>query len=142
MENEDPVVNEKAEELEGHEESELVAKAPRVRRKGLWIGGAVAAALLLGALAWWFWPASNVQTVSVLGADYTTNMRIDDHNGYVYVYVPVNADVKRVVVQVADKADSKEIRGFLDTLDTLVPGEHVLELSNSNLHFIVDGMEE
>lgn len=142
MENEDPVENEESENPEELQASELAAKVPHMRRKGLWLGSAVAAALLLGALAWWFWPASNVQTVSVLGVDYTTNMQIDDHNGYVYVYVPVNADVNRVVVKVADKADNKEIRGFLDSLDTLVPGEHVIELSDSNLHFIVDGMEE
>ena len=38
--------------------------------------------------------------------------------------------------------DTQQIREFLDGLDTLVPGEHVVSLSEVNLHFIVDGIDE
>jgi hypothetical protein len=83
-----------------------------------------------------------VESVTVGGTEYTTNVRMDEQGGYVYAYIPVNTDVGEVVIEVADEQDNREIRSFLDSLDTFTPGEHVLELSDSNLHFIVDGMAE
>ncbi|MBC9936170.1 MULTISPECIES: hypothetical protein [unclassified Leucobacter] len=116
--------------------------ASRPRRTLLWAGGAAAAALTVGALAWWNWPAPGVADVTILGVDYTTNMEVEEHGGYVYVTVPVNSDPRSVVVEVGNAGDDQEIREFLDGLDTLVPGEHVVELRASNLHFIVDGLAE
>lgn len=124
------------------EAPEKAAATSRPRRKLLWAGGATAVALAAGAVLWANWPAQDLDVVTVLGVDYTTNMQVDEHGGYVYVTVPVNSDAGSVVVEVGDAGDNAEIREFLDTLDTLVPGEHVVELQRSNLHFIVDGLAE
>lgn len=116
-------------------------RAPR--RRALWIAASAAAvAVVIGALVWLNWPAQDVESVTVGGAEYTTNVRMDEQGGYVYAYIPVNTDVGKVVIEVADEEDNREIRDFLDSLDTLVPGEHVLALSEANLHIIVDGMSE
>lgn len=130
------------EQRDGNRGAHAAAQAPRSRKKALWIGAAASAAVVAGAALWWLWPAQNIEVVNVLGVDYTTNMQIEEHGGYVYVTVPVNAAVNSVVVEVEDKSDSQKIREFLDSLDTLVPGEHVLALRDSNLHIIVDGMDE
>ena len=58
------------------------------------------------------------------------------------MYVPVNSEVNSLVLKVQDAEDNAQIRAFLSGLDTFVPGEHVLALSDSNLHFIIDGMAE
>lgn len=120
------------------------SKPTRSRRRAAWIATAVAAVvvLVLAALLSWNRPAGGGEPVTVGGTEYTTNVRMDEQGGYVYAYIPVNTDVGEVVIEVADEEDNREIRDFLDSLDTLVPGEHVLELSDSNLHFIVDGMAE
>lgn len=114
-------------------------RAPR--RRALWIAAA-AVAVAIGALVWLNWPAQDVESVTVGGAEFATNMQMEEQGGYVYAYIPVNTDVGDVVIEVADAEDNREIREFLDSLDTLVPGEHVLALSDSNLHIIVDGMSE
>ncbi len=118
------------------------AAASRSRARLLWLGVAAAGLVALGSLLWWNWPATDVETVTVLGVEYSTNLRLDEHDGYTYVYVPVNTDVGTAVLQVEDAGDRAQIRAFLDSLDTLLPGEHVLALSDANLHFIVDGMDE
>lgn len=119
-------------------------RASRARTRLLWIGGAVAVvlAVVLGTLLWANWSAKDVQVITVLGVEYSSNVPIEEQNGYVYVYLPVNSDTAAVIVEVSDEGDSRRIRDFLDSLDTFVPGEHVLDLSDSNLHFIVDGMAE
>lgn len=115
----------------------------RSRRRALWVVAAiVVVAAVVAGLLWWNQPEEQLDTVTLHSVEYTTNLRMDEHNGYAYVYVPVNTDAGEAVLEVEDEADSAEIRAFLDGLDTLVPGEHVLELSDANLHFIVDGMEE
>lgn len=81
------------------------------------------------------------QTVTIYGTDYTTTQTVEGHNGYVYVSIPVNTDTSTVIVEVENGADNLKIREFLDQLDTFIPGEHVIALSDGNLHFIVDGIE-
>jgi hypothetical protein len=137
----DAVKEQPEEEPRGPRADEGRPRAPR--RRARWIAAAAAAvAVVIGALLWLNWPAQDVESVTVGGTEYTTNVRMDEQGGYVYAYIPVNTDVGEVVIEVADEQDNREIRSFLDSLDTFTPGEHVLELSDSNLHFIVDGMAE
>ncbi len=112
------------------------------RRRALWLGAGAAAALALGAATWALWPTSDVRSVTVLGVDYSTNLEIEEHDGYTYVTVPVNTEAGSAVLEVPDADDTRAIREFLAGLDTLVPGEHVLTLRTANLHIIVDGMAE
>lgn len=114
----------------------------RSRAQARWIGIAAGGAVVAAAIAWWAWPVSDVETVTAYGIEYTTNVKVEEHGGYVYVYVPVNAKTGSVVLEVENKKDSQHIREFLDSLDTFVPGEHVVSTSEMNLHFIVDGMAE
>ncbi|MBL3700610.1 hypothetical protein D3228_13320 [Leucobacter luti] len=108
----------------------------------MWLGAGAAAAIAAGALTWSLWPVQDLDTHTVLGVEVTTNLEVAAHGGYIYVTVPVNADASEAVLHVPDEGDNLRIREFLDGLDTLVPGEHVLALSEANLHFIVDGIEE
>ena len=106
-------------------------------------GVALIALVVLAAVLWLNRPtADGPSTVTVQGVEYVTNVEVEAQGGYVYVYLPVNSDVESVVLEVADEADNQQIREFLDGLDTFVPGEHVLSLSETNLHFIVDGIDE
>ena len=110
-----------------------------------WVVAAVVLAVLvtLAALLWPNGPeADPSKVVTVQGVDYVTNVRVEDQGGYVYVFLPVNADATSVVLEVGDERDNEKIREFLGALDTFVPGEHVLALSDSSLHFILDGIEE
>jgi hypothetical protein len=117
--------------------------AAKSRTRVVWIAIAAAGVVaLIAALLISTWPKENLATVTIGGVGYTSNMEVEEFNGYVYVFIPVNTEVDDAVVEVDDADDSRKIRDFLDSLGTLVPGEHVLELSNSNLHFIVDGIEE
>ena len=118
------------------------ARRGRPRRRALWLGAGAAAALALGAATWALWPTSDVRSVTVLGVNYSTNLEIEDHDGYTYVTVPVNTEAGSAVLEVPDTDDTRAIREFLAGLDTLVPGEHVLTLRTANLHIIVDGMAE
>ena len=118
------------------------ARRGRPRRRALWLGAGAAAALALGAATWALWPTSDVRSVTVLGVDYSTNLEIEEHDGYTYVTVPVNTEAGSAVLEVPDADDTRAIREFLAGLDTLVPGEHVLTLRTANLHIIVDGMAE
>ncbi|WP_025134722.1 hypothetical protein [Leucobacter sp. PH1c] len=118
------------------------ARRGRPRRRALWLGAGAAAALALGAATWALWPTSDVHSVTVLGVDYSTNLEIEEHDGYTYVTVPVNTEAGSAVLEVPDADDTRAIREFLAGLDTLVPGEHVLTLRTANLHIIVDGMAE
>lgn len=113
----------------------------RRQRWIVWGGSGAALAVALGLASWSLWQPSDVESVTLLGVEYTSNVQLDEHGGYVYVTLPVNSDGNAVVLEVTDPDDNEEIRGFLSALDTLVPGEHVLELRDSNLHFIVDGMD-
>lgn len=123
-------------------ESETSVRGPRLRR-GLWIAGAVLLVIVIGVAAWLLWPKQQqTETVTLIGTEYTTNMPIEEHGGYVYVTIPVNSDTRDVVIEVPDETDNARIRDFLDELDTLVPGERVVALSDSNLHVLVDGMAE
>ncbi|WP_125098952.1 hypothetical protein [Leucobacter chromiireducens] len=118
------------------------ARSGRPRRRAVWLGVGVTAAIAIGAVTWSLWPETDVRTVTVLGVDYTTNLDVEDHNGYPYVTVPVNTVVGSIVLEVSDADDTRTIQDFLATLDTLVPGEHVVSLGASNLHIIVDGIAE
>lgn len=131
-----------AESSEETPETPEVPTTPKWRSKKVWLGGAIAAALVLGGLAWWIGSTQTVKTVTVLGVDYTTNLEMDVYDGNVYVSVPVNTNTGEAVLKVDNKEDNEQIREFLDSLDTLVPGEHALALSETNLRFIVDGMAE
>lgn len=102
---------------------------------GLLIGGFIAFLLLNP-------PKGKAEEVTIRGIEYTTNLKMDEFGGDVYVYLPVNAEVGEAVVERKDGKGNEEIRSFLDSLDTLVPGEHMLELGDYNLHVIIDGMEE
>lgn len=112
------------------------------KRPWLWVvvAGVVAAIIVVVVLL--AGGDDKTSTVTVYGTDYTTTQNIDGHNGYVYVYIPVNAETSDVIVEVENPGDTAKIREFLDGLDTFTPGEHIVELSDSNLHFIVDGIEE
>lgn len=111
------------------------------RRRIVWGGAGAALAVALGLSAWSLWPSPDLESVTLLGVEYTSNMPLNEHGGYVYVTIPVNSDGNAVVLEVADTDDNGEIREFLSGLDTMVPGEHVLALRESNLHFIVDGID-
>ena len=118
-------------------------RSSRPRRRAVWIAAAaVLAAVVVAALLWTNCPKTGAEPVTLGGVEYTSNVRMEEQGGYVYAYIPVNSDAGGVVIEVADAEDNREIREFLDSLDTLVPGEHVLALSESNLHIIVDGMSE
>lgn len=116
------------------------------RPNRVWLIAGGVAILVLAVLAAALWlnrPAEEApNTVTVQGVEYVTNVEVEEQGGYVYVYLPVNTETGAVVLEVADSADSERIKEFLDGLDTLVPGEHVVSLSESNLHFIVDGIDE
>lgn len=142
-------------EAQDDRESAAVETPPlrrvRQRRRALprwaWITGigvCVGIALAVIAVAIWLnWPKTDeTSVVTVHGVEYVTNVQVEDHNGYAYVQMPVNSDTASVVLEVADSADNEKIREFLDGLDTLMPGEHVLSLNETNLHFIVDGIDE
>ncbi|QYM75572.1 hypothetical protein [Leucobacter luti] len=118
------------------------ARRGKPRRRALWLGAGAVAALAIGVAAWSLWPASDVHSVTVLGVEYSTNLQIEEHDGYAYVTVPVNTEAGSTVLEVTDADDTRTIREFLAGLDTLVPGEHVLTLRTANLHIIVDGMVE
>ncbi len=126
--------------------SPLSRKAQRMsRRAGIprkaWpiaAGAVVLAAVVVVALLWPRPP--EVHVVEVAGVEYTTNVEVRAEAGSVYAYLPVNAVVDEVVLTVADPSDSATIRAFLDALDTFVPGEYVIELTDAPLHVIVDGI--
>jgi len=122
-------------------EPETSVRGFRLRR-GLWIAGVALLVIVIGIAAWLLWPKQQTETVTLLGTEYTTNMQIEEHRGYVYVTIPVNSDTRDVVIEVPDETDNARIRDFLDELDTLVPGERVIALSDSNLHVLVDGIVE
>lgn len=140
--------------MNDHEEVGAAGEHPPLRRprrsssanpKLAWLiagGVALAALVVLAAVLWVNQPrAAAPNTVTVQGTEYVTNVEVEAQGGYVYVYLPVNTDPEAVVLEVSDEADSQRIREFLGGLDTLVPGEHVVSLSESNLHFIVDGID-
>lgn len=149
--------HEENEANEAREEAETAsaqvpAPASRPGRRAVprprWVVSAVVLAVLvtLVTLAALLWPngpeADPSKVVTVQGVDYVTNVRVEDQGGYVYVFLPVNADATSVVLEAGDERDNEKIREFLGALDTFVPGEHVLALSDSSLHFILDGIEE
>ncbi|QEW01025.1 hypothetical protein F6J84_13570 [Microbacterium caowuchunii] len=130
------------------EPSPLSRKAQRTsRRAGIarkaWAIGAGAVLLAAVVVVAQLWPRSpDVHVVEVAGVEYTTNVAVREEAGAVYAYLPVNAAIDEVVLTVADHADSATIRAFLDGLDTFVPGEYVIELTDAPLHLIVDGIPE
>lgn len=119
-------------------------RGPRRKRGWIIAGGAVLVALaVLAAALWLNRPDANTpSTVTVQGVEYVTNVEVEEQDGYLFVYLPVNADTADVVLETPNAADTRQIREFLDGLDTLVPGEYVVSLSAANLHFIVDGIDE
>lgn len=138
--------------MAGHEENneptereEPEERGRRATPKAIWmiaIGIALVVLTLLAALLWLNRPeVDETSVVTVQGVEYVTNVTVEEQDGYVYVLMPVNSDAASVVLEVADDRDNAKIREFLDGLDTLVPGEHVLSLSDANLHFILDGIE-
>ncbi|GAA1598690.1 hypothetical protein GCM10009693_08230 [Leucobacter chromiireducens subsp. chromiireducens] len=126
----------------GAEPSASAGRPGRSRHRALWLGVGAAAALAIGAVTWSLWPAGDVRTTTVLGVEYSTNLNVEEQNGYTYVTVPVNTEVESLVLEVPDAEDTRTIREFLAGLDTFVPGEHVLSLGTANLHIIVDGLAE
>lgn len=118
--------------------------APRRRARTLWLGaGAAALAVVIAVAVALMWPRpTDVRVVAVSGAEYTTNIEVREEAGYVYAYLPVNADADDVVLEADDPEDTRTIRAFLDGLDTFVPGEHIIDLRDAHLHVIVDGIPE
>lgn len=123
-------------------------RRPRHRRSARlkWIVAGAVALVALTAVATLLWVTGPKEdaasSVTVQGISFVTNVEVEDQNGYVYVYLPVNTDAASVVLEVANESDNQQIREFLGALDTLVPGEYVLSLSEATLHFIVDGMDD
>lgn len=117
-------------------------RAPRMR---LILVGAVAVALLASAgivtVATMTAPPA-LHEVRAAGVEFTTNVEVREERGSVYVYLPVNTDVASVVLGVEDPSTSERIRAFLDGIDTLVPGEHVLDLEGVSVRVIVDGIPD
>lgn len=107
------------------------------------IAGAAAVLVALAVALPLLWPrAADVREVEVAGTTFTTNLDVREEGGYVYAYLPVNADVGAVVLTAENPDDTARIREFLQDLDTLVPGEHVIDLTDSHLHVIVDGIPD
>ena len=132
----------------GAAEAPLRRVRPRrsMKPKLVWLiaGGVAVVVLVVSAATFWLnKPEVDAPTtVTVQGVEYVTNVEVEAQSGYVYVYLPVNTDPETVVLEAPIEADTQQIREFLDGLDTLVPGEHVVSLSEVNLHFIVDGIDE
>lgn len=129
---------------------EAPARRVRSRRRRpsrrTWIIGGTALTVVAGAavlIALVAGPRHEQPRVINIGETaYTTNVEVRAEGGYTYVYLPVNTDVADVILEVDDAADRHELRTFLDAVDTNVPGEHVVDLTNTHVRVIVDGMAE
>lgn len=86
--------------------------------------------------------ADDVETHTVRGVEYSTNLEIEELRGDLYVYVLVNTDVEDIVFEVDNRDDNAAIQKFFNSLDTFVPGEYELDLTDATLRIIVDGMAE
>lgn len=136
-----------------HSEEAAAARGPehftrrRRRRRRVVVAVALAAATALGAgllacLMLCSHPGEPLEQVTAGGVTFTANVPITEYRGVPYAQLAVNADVAETTIEVPEPADRARIRAFLDGLDTLVPGKHVVELSTGDLHVIVDGMGE
>lgn len=139
-------IGESGEAIASAEDARLNRRSRRVRHRrrkriALWTVAALVLLTTAGALTWGAL-GDDVRKVTVAGATFETNLRLAEHHGDVYVYVPVNATVRDLVLSTGEKVDDAKIREFLDQLDTVRPGEHTLEVDGEKLHVIVDGIDE
>ena len=81
------------------------------------------------------------RTYEIAGEDYISNVEIKEEAGGVYMYLPVNTDIEEVEVVTADPETTQQLREQLQSLDTFVPGEHILRLPERSIHVIIDGIE-
>lgn len=121
-------------------------RARKQKRSLIVVGAAIALVIALG-VAWLVMNLSKdsgnqVHEYSIRGLEYTTNLQIEEVRGEIYVYVLVNTDTDDIVFEVEDAADNGLVSEFFKGLDTFIPGEYEVELTDSTLRVIVDGMVE
>ena len=110
----------------------------------VWVRGALIGmlALVVGGAVWaGIGAGDGTRTYEIAGEDYISNVEIKEEAGGVYMYLPVNTDIEEVEVVTADPETTQQLREQLQSLDTFVPGEHILRLPERSIHVIVDGIE-
>ncbi|MCC3283218.1 hypothetical protein [Arthrobacter caoxuetaonis] len=135
-----------AAEAEG--ETPSARRGRRARRSHassrVWVRGSLIGmlALVVGGAVWAGLGAGDgTRTYEIAGEDYTSNVEIKEEAGGVYMYLPVNTDIEEVEVVTADPDTTQQLQEQLQNLDTFVPGEHILELPDTSIHVIIDGIE-
>ena len=59
-----------------------------------------------------------------------------------YLYLPVNTDVGDVILELDDPQATARLREQMEQIDTMVPGEHRVEIPGLAITVIVDGLDE
>lgn len=116
-------------------------------RKRRWIITSVATPLVLaiGAGVWGVTTLEgstrSVETYVAGGVEFSSDLEIKDEPSGVYLYIPVNTDLAEVTLEADDQVFAEELRSELLSLDTFVPGEHILTFPQMTVHVIIDGID-
>lgn len=121
------------------------ANAQLRRRRRIITSVAAPLVLAAGVTVWgvttWAGSTNEVETAVVSGVEFSSELTIADEPSGVYLYVPVNTDWAEVTLETDDPTFTEELRSELQSLDTFVPGEHVLTFPQMTIHVIIDGLD-